>query len=71
MDPRVNTPAAGLKLQFDLATEVVAIMNRTQSPEKARLNGQLVLLLGAIVGCDAAPTPQMAAAVKELQQRAK
>jgi hypothetical protein len=71
MDPRVKTPPAALKQQFDLAMKVVEMMSRTKSPDKARLNGELSRVLEAIEGADAAPTPQMAAAVAELQQRVK
>ena len=71
MDPRVKTPPAALKQQFDLAMKVVELMSRTKSPDKARLNGELSRVLGAIEGADNAPTPQMAAAVTELQARVK
>ena len=71
MDPRVKTPPAGLKQQFDLAMKIVEMMSRTKSPDKARLNGELSRLLGTIEGADAAPTPQMVAAVAELEQRVK
>ena len=69
MDPRVKTAPAALKQQFDLAMKVVEMMSRTKSPDKARVNGELSRVLEAIEGADAAPTPQMAAAVAELQQR--
>jgi hypothetical protein len=71
MVPRVKTPLAGLRQQFDLAMKVVELMSRTKSPDKARVNGELSRVLEAIEGSDAAPTPQMAAAVAELQQRVK
>ena len=71
MDPRVKTPPAGLKQQFDLAMKVVELMSRTKSSDKARLNGELSRVLEAIEGADAAPTPLMVAAVAEVQQRAK
>jgi hypothetical protein len=71
MDPRVKTPTAGLRQQFDLAAKVVEMMSRTRSPDKARLNGELNRVLEAIEEADDAPTPQMAAAVAELQQRVK
>ena len=71
MDPRVKTPPAALKQQFDLAMKVVEMMSRTKSPDKARVNGELSRVLAAIEGADEAPTPQMAAAVAELQQRVK
>jgi len=64
MDPRVKTSPADLKRQFDLASQVVEIMNKSHS-------GALGGILGAIEGADAAPTPAMAAAVAEAQQRAK
>jgi photosystem II stability/assembly factor-like uncharacterized protein len=69
MDPRVKTPPAALKQQFDLAMKVMDMMSRTKSPDEARLNGELSRVLGAIEAADVAPTPQMAAAVAELQQR--
>jgi hypothetical protein len=47
------------------------MMSRTRSPDKARLNGELNRVLEAIEEADDAPTPQMAAAVAELQQRVK
>jgi photosystem II stability/assembly factor-like uncharacterized protein len=71
MDPRVKTPPAALKQQFDLATKVMELMSRAKSPDHARVNGELSRLLEAIEGADAAPTPAMVAAVTELQQRAK
>jgi hypothetical protein len=71
MDPRVKTPPAGLKQQFDLAMKVVEMMKRTASPDKARLNGELSRVLAAIEGSEYAPTPVMAAAVAELQGRVK
>jgi len=71
MDPRVKTPPAGLKQRFDLAMKVVELMGRTKSADNARANGELSRLLEAIQGADEAPTPQMVAAVTELQQRVK
>jgi hypothetical protein len=71
MDPRVKTPPAGLKQQFDLAMKVVEMMSRTKSADKARVNGELSRVLEAIEGADDAPTAQMAAAAAELQQRVK
>jgi hypothetical protein len=67
----VKTPPAALKQQFDLAMKVVELMSRTKSPDKAWLNGELSRVLGAIEGTDAAPTPQMAAAVADLEHRVK
>jgi photosystem II stability/assembly factor-like uncharacterized protein len=63
MDPRVKTPPAGLKQQFDLAMKVMELIRRTKSPDS------LIRLLDAIEGSDAAPTPVMVAAVAELQKR--
>jgi photosystem II stability/assembly factor-like uncharacterized protein len=71
MDPRVKTPPVALKQQFDLAMKVAEMMSGAKSPDKARVNGELSRLLEAIEGADAAPTPQMAAAVAELLQRVK
>ncbi len=56
MDPRVKTPPADLKRQFDLAMKVVEMMNKSHS-------GALGGILTAIEEADAAPTPGMAAAV--------
>jgi photosystem II stability/assembly factor-like uncharacterized protein len=71
MDPRIKTPPAGLKQQFDLAMKVVEMMSRSKSLDKTRVNGELSRVLEAIEGADAAPTPQMVAAVADLQQRVK
>jgi photosystem II stability/assembly factor-like uncharacterized protein len=71
MDPRVKTPMAGLKQQFDLAMRVAGMMDRTKSPQQARWNRQLSRLLEIIEGADAAPTPQAVAAVQELQLKVK
>jgi photosystem II stability/assembly factor-like uncharacterized protein len=64
MDPRVKASPADLKRQFDLATQVVEMMNKSHS-------GALGGILTAIEGADAAPTPGMAAAVAQAQERAK
>ena len=64
MDPRIKTPPAGLKQQFDLAIKIVDLINRTHSAQGARL-------LEAIEGSDEAPTPAMARAVAEMADRAK
>jgi photosystem II stability/assembly factor-like uncharacterized protein len=70
MDPRVKTLPAALKQQFDLAMRVIGLMGRVK-PDNARVAGELGRLLEAIQGSDAAPSPQMAAAVTELQQKMK
>jgi photosystem II stability/assembly factor-like uncharacterized protein len=71
MDPRIKTPMAGLQQQFELAMQVVGLMARTDTPEHAQLNGQLARVLELIEGADAAPTPAMAATVKELAGQVK
>jgi photosystem II stability/assembly factor-like uncharacterized protein len=67
MDPRIKTPPADLKRQFDLAMTVVQMMGRNKSPDKARVNGELSRLLEAIEGADMAPTPRMQSAVSEFE----
>ena len=69
MDPRAKASPAALARQLDLAMKVVALMSRTNSPDQARLNGELRRLLESIEGADAAPTPAMMAAVAELERR--
>ncbi|HLY15701.1 MAG TPA: hypothetical protein VKR61_00695 [Bryobacteraceae bacterium] len=64
MDPRVKTLPADLKRQFDLASQVVAMMNKSRS-------GELGRLLETIQGTDSAPTPAMVAAVADAEQRSK
>ena len=61
MDPRVKTPIADLKRQFDLAMEVVEMMNQG--------HGEVGRLLSVIEEADAAPMPQVEAAVAEAKQR--
>jgi hypothetical protein len=71
MDPRVKTPPAALKQQFDLAMKVVELMSRSKSPATRRVSRELSRLLEAIEGAEAVPTPAMVGAVTELQQRVK
>ena len=69
MDPRVQTPAAVLQQQFDLAQQVVEMMHETKQRNLARLNGELGRVLEILEGADAAPTTQSAEAVAELKRR--
>lgn len=71
MDPRIKRTFAELKLQFDQAMKVVALMARAQSGGKADLNGELARLLDVIEGCDCAPTPQVVVAVAEIEKKLK
>jgi hypothetical protein len=71
MDPRVKTPAAGLKTQFDLSMKVAGMMRRTfdgpMTAGRERLNGQLSTLLNVLQGTDATPTTQAIAAVSDIE----
>jgi photosystem II stability/assembly factor-like uncharacterized protein len=69
MDPRVKTPLPALKQQFELAMQVVEMLRETRRRNLGRLNGELTRVLEVIEGADAAPTPQMAAAVEELKEK--
>jgi photosystem II stability/assembly factor-like uncharacterized protein len=73
MDPRVTAGTAALRLQFDLASKIVALMSRTYAGAKkterlATLNAQLAGLLDVVEGADAAPTPQAIAAVASIER---
>jgi photosystem II stability/assembly factor-like uncharacterized protein len=71
MDPRVKTPVAGLKTQFDLSMKVAAMMRRTfdgpMTAGRERLNTQLGTLLNVLQGTDAMPTTQAIAAVSDIE----
>jgi hypothetical protein len=77
MDPRVQISAAALRLQFDLASRIVRLMNESYSAERAAGtrkdrtaerrfagdNAQLAQLLDVVESADVAPTVQVTAAV--------
>ncbi len=72
MDPRAGISRAGLRQQFELASRIVALMNRTarsaaSNKLDARRNGQLAGLLDVVEGADAVPTPQVAGAVDAIE----
>jgi hypothetical protein len=70
MDPRVPISSAALHQQFSLAQEIVALMTRTASNKRlARYNFQLAALLDATEGADAAPTPAVVQAVREIERQ--
>ncbi|MDP9110426.1 MAG: glycoside hydrolase [Candidatus Eremiobacteraeota bacterium] len=70
MDPRITTPASGLREQYEMATRIVADMNRTYESmisakdrhdaaaagRWADLNGNFAQLLEVVEGSDYAPT---------------
>jgi predicted methyltransferase len=72
MDPRVNISNQALRAQFNLATRIVSLMNRSytraKNPRYAALNDRLSALLEAVEGADAAPTPQAAAEVDAIER---
>jgi hypothetical protein len=74
LDPRVKTPLAGLKLQYDTSRALDAALRRVATALQApgasrdalsRLQGQLTQLFGAVEQSDAAPASQVLSAVKE------
>jgi hypothetical protein len=74
MDPRVTVSAAALKAKYELASQIVSLMNRTYALAKknqryAQINDQLSGLLDAVEGADAQPTPQLAAAVAAIERQ--
>jgi photosystem II stability/assembly factor-like uncharacterized protein len=71
MDPRVKTPLAGLRQQFDLAMRVVAMMHESRERKRDSLNEELSHLLEVVEGADREPTAAMIAAVRALQERLK
>ena len=73
MDPRVGISQRALRAQFDLASRIVALMQRTyartkSNPRYAALNDRLASLLEVVEGADTAPTPQTAAAVDAVER---
>ncbi len=73
MDPRVQISPSALHAQFDLASRIVALMERTYAHGKsnkhyAAINDRLASLLDVVEGADAAPTPQTAAAVNAVER---
>ncbi len=73
MDPRVAISRRTLRAQFDLASRIVALMQRTyahakSNPRYAALNARLASLLDVVEGADAAPTAQTAAAVDAVER---
>lgn len=76
MDPRVKTPEAGLRRQFELAMQVTDAMNRSyaalqrdkNNQQLARINGELGELLEILEGADETPTAQAAEAAAELRR---
>ncbi len=74
MDPRVNIGTAALREQYDLATRIVSLMNRTYAAAKsdkrmARLNAQLGNLLDVVESADAAPGAPVIAAVDDIERQ--
>ena len=70
MDPRVPITSAQLRSQFDLAQDIVRLMDRTASDKKlARYNFQLAQLLDAVEGADAPPTPAVSRAVSDIASK--
>ncbi len=75
LDPRIKTPAAGIKLQYDTSraldralrrvSEAIAA-NRGSRESLSRLQGQLAQLFGIVEATDGPPTSQTLAAVKEM-----
>ena len=71
MDPRVPISHAALKAQFELASRIVSLMNRSYTrvkmPRYSAMNDRLAQLLDVVDGADAAPTPQVRAEVTRLE----
>ena len=74
LDPRVKTPAAGIKLQYDTSRALDAALRRVATALQTaganrevltRLQGELTQLFGAVEQSDAPPTSQVLSAVKE------
>ena len=73
MDPRVQASASDLQRQFDLSRELGAALDRADEAVRAGkgasglsgLQGQLVQLYDAVQEVDAAPTTQMATAIRQ------
>lgn len=58
LDPRVKRTRRELLAEFDLATQLVADMNRTANAKFAALNDRAATLLAVVDGADAPPTKQ-------------
>ena len=74
MDPRVTIGTAALHEQYELATRIVALMNRTYAAAKAdkrmaRLNAQLGSLLDVVESADAAPGAPVISAVDDIERQ--
>ncbi len=81
MDPRVETPEAGLQAGFDLASRICRLMDADasawraahasgagkQAQQLAAWNAELSGLLGIVDGADAEPTTQAVAAANKLE----
>jgi photosystem II stability/assembly factor-like uncharacterized protein len=72
LDPRVKTPAEGIKLQYDTSRAIDAALRRVAAalrtsdgnrPQLTRLQGELTQLFGIVEQTDAAPTSQVLGAV--------
>jgi photosystem II stability/assembly factor-like uncharacterized protein len=66
MDPRIAISGTALHEQFTLAQKIVSLMARTSNKRFARYNAQLAQLLEFVEGADAAPTPAVSEAVRNI-----
>jgi photosystem II stability/assembly factor-like uncharacterized protein len=75
LDPRVQTPPAGLKMQYEMSRMLddglrrvadALAAKRGSAETLTRLQGQLTQLFGVVEGTDAAPTSQTIAAVHDV-----
>jgi len=75
MDPRIQTPPAGLRQQFDLSMRIVRALARiqgassTQARELGRVGADLESLYRILQGSDAAPTPVTVESTEERLER--
>jgi photosystem II stability/assembly factor-like uncharacterized protein len=74
MDPRVQISREQLRAQFNLASRVVAMMQRSYLLAKAKheyatLNDRLAALLDVIESADSGPTPQAIGAVTAIEHQ--
>lgn len=69
IDPRLKTPAIGLRRQFELSRRIADAADRVAkadpTPARQALLGELQLLYGTLQGADATPTTQTVAAVTD------
>ena len=68
MDPRVQTPEAGLRQQFELSMRIKRVLDQREAvatTEFQRLVGELQSLYGILQGSDAAPTVSTVQLVSE------